>query len=79
MVDSATNCTNTHYDRTFEGDTMSKLGMNIMHSENALEWGEDRQSGSIPMKTCNAFDDQEKCDNCFEKKLKLKHRKRWSN
>ena len=51
MVDSATNPEDNCHDMTVGGDTMDKLGMDICHSSNAIEWGEDRQSGSIPMKT----------------------------
>ena len=76
MVDSATDCTDTCYDVTVGGNMMSKLGMNIVCLLNTLEWGKDGQSGSIPMKTQDAFDDPEDCDKFFESNFETRAQKK---
>ena len=51
MVDSATDRSTTRCDMIIGADTMSELGMSIMHSESTTDWGKNGLCGSIPSKT----------------------------
>ena len=76
MVDSTANRSATRCSMIIGADIVSKLKMNIMCSESALDWGKDGLYRSIPMKTRDAFDDPEDCDKFFESDFKMRAQKK---
>ena len=76
MVDSTTDRSTTRCDMIIGADTMSELGMNVMCSESAVDWGKDGLYGSIPMKTWDAFNDPEDYDKFFESDFEMRVQKK---